>query len=143
MEEQKKAEQQEVKDLGNMEKIDAGRSFKKTIKFEGEEFSPHRLSIGEKREVAVLKADRTNEKKLTDFEENLVYASCWLDVALRDPKTGKWTAPDWWNGAENCYDEQYMIKLHNACWEAVEKPFFRIVGKSGNTETPGEEKTDK
>lgn len=137
-----KPEQQDTKDMNSIEKIEAGKAFKKTIKFNGEEFTPHRLSIGEKREMAVLKADRSGEKKLTDYEENLVYATCWLDIALRDTRTGKWNAPDWWTGAENCYDEQYIIRLHNACWEATEKPFFRIAGTTGNTETPGEKTAD-
>jgi hypothetical protein len=117
----KLTEQEQVQE----QKLDAGKYYKQEIDFQGEKFTPHRLSIGEKRQVAVLKSQRTQELKLDLGDNNMAYFACWLDVALKDPKTGTWNAPDSWNGAEAVYDDLYIIKLYNACWEAVEGKFFR------------------
>ena len=121
---EKTKEQTEMEKV--QEKIEQGRFFKKEITFQDEQFTPHRLSIGEKRQVAVLKAERTKELNLRPIEDDMVYMACWLDVALKDPKTGEWNAPVWWTGAESVYSDEYLIKLYSDCFEVAERPFFRL-----------------
>jgi hypothetical protein len=116
------------------QKIDAGKMFKKTIIFQDREFTPHRLSIGDKIKVGVLSAQRSAEMKLDVVADNLAYISAWLDVAL-DKKDN----PEW-EGALNIYDEEFIIDLYETCHDAVEKPFFRSqsVGKESGANKTGD-----
>ncbi len=123
--EAKKAEEKEAAVTQDM--IDAGKHYKETIEYMGQEFTPHRLSIGEKIKLGVLRARKLQaipEEAVDEHTSQLCYAAAWLDISL-DPKDN----PDW-KGSDKIYDEKYLFGLQDACWTAVEKKFFRSPAKA-------------
>lgn len=114
--------------------INAGKFYKKTVELGGKQYVAHRLSIEEKIKVGVLTSQRTNEMKVDDMTYNLAYAASWLDVSLNSEDN-----PDW-QGSPIIYDTSFLMDLYHACWNAVEKPFFR--SKPAGSKTEESVKTD-
>lgn len=120
-----------------IEAIEAGSSHKKVIQFGNDTFTAHRLSIGEKHKVAVLKAQRLQGMAVDQSADVLAYMSAWCDVAL-DPKDNPG-----WKGSLRVYSDEYLIGLYNKIWEAVEKPFFRPVERPENAVQSNQPESDE
>jgi len=107
------------------EMIDAGKFFKKTVEYQGVEFIPHRLSIGEKIQVGVLQSRKLMGMVTDEYTSALANMAAWLDITLRREDNPEW------QGADKIFNDDYLIGLYNICWEAVEKPFFRALPAKG------------
>ena len=107
------------------EMIDAGKFFKKTVEYQGAEFIPHRLSIGEKIQVGVLQSRKQMGMVTDEYTTALSNMSAWLDITLRREDNPEWM------GSDKIFNDDYLIGLYNACWEAVERPFFRALPAKG------------